>query len=172
MTYHHFLKTLDARGMFRIRPSLAQVRKVLHVLGDPQDKVPTILIAGTNGKGSVAASLESVLRASGYRTGLYTSPHLTDIRERIAIRGLAFHRGFAQIASQVLAAEKRAQCSLTYFELLTAIAFQSFALKKVQIAIIECGLGGQWDATNVVKKPLLSIITSVGLDHTEWLGHT
>jgi dihydrofolate synthase/folylpolyglutamate synthase len=158
--------------MFRIRPRLDHIRKVLHALGDPQNSYPVILIAGTNGKGSVAASLESVLRASGYRTGLYTSPHLTDIRERISLGGIPFHRGMARIASQVLEAEKRTGCSLTYFEYLTAIAFQSFAARTVQIAVIECGLGGQWDATNVVKKPLLSIITNVGLDHTEWLGKT
>ncbi len=172
MTYSEFLKNLKARGMFRIRPQLDHIRKVLRVLGDPQDAYPVVHIAGTNGKGSVGAALESVLRANAYRTGLYTSPHLIDIRERIAIAGSSFHRGFTSVAEEVLAAEKRARSTLTYFELLTAIAFQTFAVKKVDIAVVECGLGGLWDATNVVRKTILSIITSIGLDHTEWLGQS
>jgi len=102
----------------------------------------------------VAAALESVLRACGYRTGLYTSPHLLDLRERVQIAGIPFVHGFTHVADEVLRAEGRAKCPLTYFELLTAIAFQSFAFKKVDIAIIECGLGGLWDATNVLKAPL------------------
>src|SRR5262249_52305602 len=131
-----------------------------------------IHIAGTNGKGSVAAALESVLRESGYRTGLYTSPHLTDVRERVAVNGVPLVQGVTVIADQVLEAEKRTKCPLTYFEFLTAIAFQSFAAKKVDIALIECGLGGYWDATNVITAPLISIISSIGLDHTKWLGST
>src|SRR5882724_220148 len=123
--------------MFRIRPSLNVIRKVLRALGDPQNRYPTIHIAGTNGKGSVAATLESVLRANHYRTGLYTSPHLVDLRERVMIAGSPFHHGFIPVAEQVLRAEEHAKCSLTYFELLTAIAFQSFAVKKVDIAVIE-----------------------------------
>jgi dihydrofolate synthase/folylpolyglutamate synthase len=170
VTYRVFLRNLNARGMFRIRPGLGPVRKVLRILGNPQDEIPTIHIAGTNGKGSVAAALESVLTACGYRTGLYTSPHLIDLRERIRIAGLPFIHGLMPIVEDVLRAERRAKTSLTYFELLTAIAFQTFAAKKMEIAIIECGLGGLWDATNVIKTPHLSIITSVGLDHTEWLG--
>src|SRR5437879_6538475 len=87
MTYENFLKGLNARGMFRIRPNLDRIRKVMGALGNPEDRWPAIHIAGTNGKGSVAAALESALRAGGYRTGLYTSPHLLDLRERIQING-------------------------------------------------------------------------------------
>jgi dihydrofolate synthase/folylpolyglutamate synthase len=170
VTYAAFLKNLNARGMFRIRPDLTRIRKVLALLGNPQDQIPAIHIAGTNGKGSVAAALESVLRASGYRTGLYTSPHLIDLRERIKINGSPMVQGFTSIAQDIFQTEKRAHLSLTYFELLTAIAFQSFRVQGVDISIVECGLGGQWDATNVLAHPLLSIITSIGLDHTEWLG--
>jgi dihydrofolate synthase/folylpolyglutamate synthase len=170
MTYREFLTNLDSRGMFRIRPRLDRIKKVLRSLGNPQDLYPTIHIAGTNGKGSVAAALESVLRASGYQTGLYTSPHLLDLRERVKIDGIPLRRGYTQIADRVRQAENRAKCPLTYFELLTAIAFESFAARRVDIAIVECGLGGLWDATNVIKRPDLSIISSVGLDHTEWLG--
>src|SRR5258706_788107 len=170
MTYESFLKNLNARGMFRIHPSLNRIRKVFSVLTHPQDRLPDIHTAGTSGKGSVAAALESVMRASGYRTGLYTSPHLIDLRERIKIDGVPLIQGFSRIAEVVLRAEKRAKAPLTYFELLTAIAFQAFITKKVDIAIVECGLGGLWDATNVLKKPLVSISRSIGLDHTEWLG--
>src|SRR5438477_12683080 len=98
MTYEQFLQNLNARGMFRIHPSLNRVRKVLAVLGNPQDRISAIHIAGTNGKGSVAAALESVLRASGYRTGLYTSPHLIDVRERVKMNGASLFRGFTPIA--------------------------------------------------------------------------
>ena len=147
-----------------------RIRKVLHLLGDPQGQWPSIHIAGTNGKGSVAAGLESVLRACGYRTGLYTSPHLVDLRERVQVNGRPLVDGFMQAAEMVLKAEKRAATSLTYFEVVTAIAFYAFAKQKIEIGIIECGLGGLWDATNVLPQPLLSVITSVGLDHTEWLG--
>lgn len=170
MTYESFLRNLNARGLFRIRPNLDRVQKVLRALGNPQDQWPAIHIAGTNGKGSVAAALESALRASGYRTGLYTSPHLRDLRERIQIDGSPYVHGFSAVADDVLAAEKRARSPLTYFELLTAMAFRAFAKMNVDIGIVECGMGGLWDATNVLRSPLASVITSVGLDHTEWLG--
>src|SRR5690242_14399588 len=150
--------------MFRIRPGLGHIQKVLRVLGNPQNRYPSIHIAGTNGKGSVAAALESVLRASGYSTGMYTSPHLVDLCERVAIGGVPFVHGFTAVAEQVLRAETKAKTRLTYFELLTAIAFQAFAARKVNIAIVECGLGGFWDATNVIEHPLASVITSIGLD--------
>jgi dihydrofolate synthase/folylpolyglutamate synthase len=172
MTYRAFQKNLNRRGMFRIRPDLGRIRKVLATLGHPQNRWPSIHIAGTNGKGSVAAALESVLRAGGYRTGLYTSPHLMDLRERIQVNGAPVTEEFCSIAEDVLRAERRAQSSLTYFELLTAIAFQSFARLKVDIGIIECGMGGLWDATNVLREPVASLITSIGLDHAEWLGRT
>jgi dihydrofolate synthase/folylpolyglutamate synthase len=170
VTYSEFLKDLNARGMFRIRPDLNRIRRVLTALGQPQNHWPTIHIAGTNGKGSVAAALESVLRACGYRTGLYTSPHLLDLRERIQVNGRPVIDDFCSIADDVLQAEKRARAPLTYFELLTAIAFQCFARMKIDIGIVECGLGGLWDATNVLNQPLASLITSIGLDHVEWLG--
>jgi len=171
MTYDRFLEDLNARGMFRIHPSLDRVRKVLSVLGNPQEQYPCIHIAGTNGKGSVSAALESVLRANGYHTGLYTSPHLVDLRERVKIDGSPLIQGFTPLAEDVSRAERRAKTTLTYFEFLTVLAFQSFAKKKVDVAVLECGLGGLWDATNVIERSLVSIITSIGLDHTEWLGN-
>jgi len=156
--------------MFRIRPSLDRITRVLDALGNPQEQWPSLHMAGTNGKGSVAAALESVLRASGYRTGLYTSPHLVDLRERVRVDGEPVVDDFTAIAGDVLKAEKKARAPLTYFEFLTAIAFQAFARKKVDIGIIECGMGGLWDATNMLSHPLASLLTTVGLDHMEWLG--
>jgi dihydrofolate synthase / folylpolyglutamate synthase len=172
MTCEALLKHLNARGSFRIRPSLGAIRKVLAVLGDPQDQIPSVHIAGTNGKGSVAASTESILRTSGYRTGLYTSPHLVDLRERIRVDGLPVGQEFARGAEDIFSAERRVNVSLTHFEFLTALAFWIFVQRKVDVSIIECGMGGRWDATNVLKQPRVSVITSIGLDHTAWLGKT
>jgi dihydrofolate synthase/folylpolyglutamate synthase len=170
VTYSQFLKNLNARGMFRIRPGLDRVSRVLAALGSPQDSWPSLHIAGTNGKGSVAAGLECVLRACGYRTGLYTSPHLVDLRERIQINGEPANSEIGGLASDVIQAEKATKTRLTHFEFLTAVAFLAFARQKIEVGIVECGMGGLWDATNTMSHPLVSVITSVGLDHREWLG--
>lgn len=158
-----------------IKPGLEVITAVLEALGDPQRQLAVIHVAGTNGKGSVCAMLESVLRASGFKTGLYTSPHLVDFSERFRING-------EQISPEKLDAymdrlEKTADAveassglrGATFFEISTAIAFQYFADEGVQIAIIETGMGGRWDATNVVI-PLLSVITHIDIDHTNFLG--
>lgn len=173
MTHHAPILQLNRRGLFRIKPGLDRIRAVLKVLGDPQEKIHAVHIAGTNGKGSVAASLEAVLRASGYRTGLYTSPHLADVTERIQIAGRPISRAlFAALAEKVFQAETACRRRLTYFEFLTAIAFLAFARRKVGLAVVECGLGGLWDATNVIERPLAAILTSIGIDHAQWLGRT
>lgn len=166
------LKELDRRGVFRIRPGLDAIRRVLKVLGNPQDQIPCIHVAGTNGKGSVSASLADVLQEAGYSVGLYTSPHLIDVCERIQVNRIPIKRGFGSIYQNVVLAEKKAKTRLTHFEFLTAMAFCVFAREGVDVAVIECGLGGLWDATNVIASPLLSIITSIGLDHMQWLGKT
>jgi dihydrofolate synthase/folylpolyglutamate synthase len=173
MDYPALIERLSHRGLFHIKPGLERIRQVLQALGNPQERYPVIHIAGTNGKGSVAASLESILRQSGLKTALYTSPHLIDVRERIQINrqsiGIA---SFWETAQSVFEAERTAGCTLTYFEFLTAMAFESFSRAGVGVAVIEAGMGGRWDATNVTQKPQLAIITSVGLDHTQWLGKT
>ena len=138
--------------------------------GNPQNKFPSVHVAGTNGKGTTCQMMASVYETAGYKTGLYTSPHLINIRERFRVSGkeievsslLTFFRLFG---------ERVQQYNLTYFELTTAIAFWYFAEEEVDIAMIETGLGGRLDATNILT-PLLSIITSVGLDHTQILGGT
>ena len=162
---------------------LENIRRLLSFLCDPQDRFPSVLIAGTNGKGSVAAFCESVLRTQGYRTGLYTSPHLVRIQERIRVDGreilpeeLARLTGAVKEAvEQLLAGISRKGRRLklehhpTYFEMVTAMAFLHFAEQEVDIAILEVGLGGRLDATNLVD-PIVSVITPVSYDHQASLG--
>ncbi len=173
---------LHARsGQPRRKFSLDEVRTLLHALGDPHKAFRSVLIAGTNGKGSTAATLASILAAAGLRTGLYTSPHLERPNERIRLSSpeLAeiadgdFARLYFRVqdaAQQLLAAGQLPQHP-SYFEVLTALGFLYFAERHVDIAVLEVGLGGRLDATNVVD-PLLSIVTDIALDHMEWLGPT
>jgi dihydrofolate synthase/folylpolyglutamate synthase len=173
MDYADLMARLTRRGLFHIKPGLERVHRVLLALGDPQNALKTIHIAGTNGKGSVAAYLESMLRHSGLRTGLYTSPHLWDVRERIQInRKPISATKFWEVGQRVLNAESQTGVSLTYFEFLTVMAFLTFQQDRVEAAVIEAGMGGRWDATNVLAQPALTAITSIGLDHMKWLGRT
>jgi dihydrofolate synthase / folylpolyglutamate synthase len=165
-------------GHPRHKFSLDEIRILLEALGEPQKQFPSVLIAGTNGKGSTAATLASILTAAGMRTGLYTSPHLERANERIRMDGADIDDdGFARLFFQVLDAAHRLVESgslpqfPSYFEILTAQAFLYFAERKAEIAVLEVGLGGRLDATNVVD-PLISIVTDISLDHMEWLGET
>ena len=158
--------------------SLEEMRLLLAALGDPHRRFPAVLIAGTNGKGSTAATLASILTASGLRTGLYTSPHLARVNERIrldcveigddAFAGLYFR---VHDAAQQLVLDDRLPQLPSIFEILTAQALLYFAEAEVDIAVLEVGMGGRLDATNIVD-PLLSVITDISLDHMEWLGST
>ena len=157
---------------------LAHMRILAAALGDPQTTFPSILIAGTNGKGSTAATLSSILTTTGYRTALYTSPHLSRVNERIQIDGVPipdddFARLYVQVddTARRLVVESALPHPPSFFEVLTALAFLHFAEQKVDIAILEVGLGGRLDATNIVE-PLLSIITDISLDHQDYLGNT
>ena len=148
---------------------LGRTRRLMAALGNPQDAFPAIHIAGTNGKGSVAAFLASILRSAGYRTGLYTSPHLARVNERFQIDGrMISDRELARLVRRVRAAAGTLRP--TEFEFLTAVAFAWFRERRVEAAVIETGLGGRLDATNVIRRPLLTVITNVGRDHTDWLG--
>jgi len=151
---------------------LDRVALALQRLGDPQRRYPCLHIAGTNGKGSVAAMLDAVLGAAGYRVGLYTSPHLVEVGERIRVGGVALGRAaLVGLVDEVRAAAAGRGIDLTFFEFLTVMAFLYFARAGVQVAVVEVGLGGRLDATNVLD-PLVAAITTIGLDHTEWLGET
>jgi len=157
---------------------LAHMRVLLEALNHPERKFPGILIAGTNGKGSTAATLASILRASGLRTGLYTSPHLVRINERIRINGseisdddFALLHDVVDRTAERLAEEGELPWHPSFFEMLTAIAFEYFAQNRVEIAVLEVGMGGRLDATNVIE-PRVSVITDVALDHQKFLGDT
>jgi len=157
---------------------LAHMRVLLKALEHPERKFPSVLIAGTNGKGSTAATLASILQASGLRAGLYTSPHLVHINERIRINGIeipndkfALIHDLVERTAERLVEEGELPWHPSFFEMLTAIAFEHFATSKVEIAVLEVGMGGRLDATNVVE-PLLSVITDISLDHQKFLGNT
>jgi dihydrofolate synthase/folylpolyglutamate synthase len=158
--------------------SLRHVEELLNRMGNPQLAAKTVHIAGTKGKGSVAAMIGQVLNSSGYKTGLYTSPHLHNLRERINIDGsLISEAEFAAVMAEVKPfIESMKQDTtfrqLTYFEALTALTFAYFQKKQVAFQVLEVGLGGRLDATNVVTKPAVCIITSISLDHTQILGNT
>ena len=158
--------------------NLAYMRAILHEMGDPQRQFPSVLIAGTNGKGSTAATLASILRAAGHRTGLYTSPHLLRVNERISVNGEEIgEERFGEIHQRVEAVARRLVQAgelpwhPSFFEVLTAMAFDYFAAASVEIAVLEVGMGGRLDATNVVE-PVVSVITDIALDHQKFLGDT
>ena len=171
------VEALFKRTTQGIKPGLEVISDLLQVLENPHQRLAVVHVAGTNGKGSVCAMIESVLRASGFRTGLYTSPHLVDFPERFRIDGVPipgkklehYIQTLEKTADQV--AEATGKRPATFFEISTAIAFQYFADEAVDIAIVETGMGGRWDATNVVI-PLVSVITHIDIDHTNYLGDT
>ena len=162
--YASLLERSQAKGV-----GLAGLRVLLAKLGNPQKKMNSIHVAGTNGKGSVCALLARTLTCGGYRTGLFVSPHLISPTERIQIDGKCIgKKAFAAAVQKVLACETK---KLNFFEILTSAAFVYFAQQKVQYAVLETGLGGRKDPTNICV-PILSVITSIGLDHTQILGNT
>jgi dihydrofolate synthase / folylpolyglutamate synthase len=167
------LESLERIG---VKLGLRNIKTVLQALGNPHQVYPSILIAGTNAKGSVATMMESILRHHGYRTGSYTSPHLVNLRERIRFNGemisaADFEANLTSVLETIdeLTAAAKLENTPTYFETLTATAFLSFQAAKVDVAIVEVGLGGRFDATNVLDQKL-SIITSIDYDHEEFLG--
>jgi dihydrofolate synthase/folylpolyglutamate synthase len=167
----HSISSLFARTAHGIRPGLEVTAALLEKLGNPHKGLKCIHIAGTNGKGSVCAMIESVLRASGFKTGLYTSPHLFCFNERFRINGREIPDAVLEqlIADVETAAQSLTVRPATFFETATAMAFEYFKREKVDYAIIETGMGGRWDATNVIH-PVCSVITRIDIDHTEYLG--
>jgi dihydrofolate synthase / folylpolyglutamate synthase len=171
---------LAASERFGLRLGLDRMRRFLGEFDTPQDRYPTVHVGGTNGKGSVCTMVAEILRRQGYRTGLYTSPHLQRVNERILVDGLEIEddaldsllRRIAAVPRELAAApgdDEPSDEPLTYFEILTAAAFVHFAEAAVDVAVIEVGMGGRLDATNVIR-PVVSAITTIGLDHTELLG--
>ena len=163
---------LDSLQRLGIALGLTRVRTLLRALGNPHRAYASILVAGTNGKGSTAATLASILRASGKRTGLYTSPALVEQREHWRVDGAMIEPALLdECVATLQAAAERTGITPTYFEAITLLAFLAFAKAKCEIAVLEVGMGGRLDATNVVR-PLAAVITPIGLDHTEFLGNT
>ncbi len=169
-TYNHFLSRLNTLGLFHMDMTLARIRSAITPLVTALQTLSVLHIAGTNGKGSTSVFLEAVARARGLKTGLFTSPHFLDPRERLRINGKMLSKDkWLELANAT--ADFPVCDRLTYFELLTLIALTAFVQHKVDVAIIEAGLGGTWDATCVLEAQL-SILTPVGLDHEKILGST
>ncbi|MFB4301671.1 bifunctional folylpolyglutamate synthase/dihydrofolate synthase [Actinomadura sp. NTSP31] len=166
-----------SRGVeWDIDPTLDRIRDLVDVLGEPQRAYPVIHVAGTNGKSSTARLIESLLRERGLRTGLYTSPEMTTLRERIAIDGEPigeerFAEAFQDVLPYVQLIDGKHETRLSFFEVLTAMAFAAFADAPVDVAVVEVGMGGTWDATNVADGTV-AVVTPIGLDHTRYLGDT
>ena len=178
INYERFLSLPDAEEAFK----LDRMRALLRRLGDPQDRLPIVHVAGTKGKGSTAAMMAAVLAAAGYRTGLFTSPHLDRVEERIVVEGEPCSPAeFAALVEEVrpavealdseAASKNPTEFGPTYFEILTAAAFCHFVRRKVDVAVLEVGLGGRLDSTNVCT-PLVALIASISFDHVKQLGPT
>ena len=169
ISYEKAIEIITGRDNFYIDLGLDRIQQALKKLGNPQDDLKYIHVAGTNGKGSVCAMLESILRAAGYKTGLYTSPHIWEYTERIKICGQDISKeDFANYVELITSIG----IHLTEFEILTVMMFLYFKEQGVDVAIVEVGLGGRLDATNVIKENLCSVITQIDLDHTDRLGDT
>ena len=169
---------LDQAQLFGIKLGLDNMRAMLSSLGQPEKNFPSIHVAGTNGKGSVSAMLERIFRLNGFKTGLYTSPHLVEVRERIRLNGRMIpEKTFCHLLLDIKKREKKLKRtgevsgSLTFFEILTLCAFDYFNQEAVDLAVLEVGMGGRFDATNVVI-PEVSVITSISYDHQQYLGKT
>lgn len=155
------------------KPGLSRMKTMLAALGNPQDSFRCIHVAGTNGKGSVCAMLDSVLRAQGYRTGLFTSPYIREFRERMRVDGVPIDgEVLADITETVRPYAEALTEKPTVFELVTVIAFEYFRRSRVDVVVLEVGLGGRLDPTNVIQNPWLSVITGIDFDHTQQLGNT
>ncbi len=167
------LSYLSSLGLHTVKPGLDRIKGLMGALGNPHDRTAGIIVGGTNGKGSVASAISSVLSEAGCKTGLYTSPHLVSVTERIRINGARITESdLSEYINRVrFAGDKSPSGESSYFEALTAAAFLYFSDNGVDYSVLEVGMGGRWDATNVIK-PLVSVITNISKDHTEYLGVT
>ncbi len=173
MTYEEAMAYIGTLGMGKKEPGLENMKKLMAQLGDPQDSLRYVHVAGTNGKGSVCAMLSEILQASGYKTGLYTSPYIQRFNERIRINGKPIDDGaLAKLCEEVRAAAEKTGERFSEFEFDTAMGFLHFAREKCDMVVLETGLGGRLDPTNIIAPPECAVMTNIGLDHTEILGNT
>lgn len=169
--YRAAVDALFARTAGGVKPGLERTEALLEAVGSPHRRLRAFHVAGTNGKGSVCATLDYLLRAHGYRVGRYTSPHLVDFRERVLIDGLAI--GEEEVTAWLREHDALiARLGATFFEATTALAFDHFARQHVDVVVVETGVGGRLDSTNVLPHPVATVVTSIGLDHTDLLGTT
>lgn len=173
MNYAESIEYIHSISWCFCNPGLGRISELCDKLGDPQKKLKFIHVAGTNGKGSFCAMLDSVLRAAGYKTGLFTSPYIRFFNERICFDGKPItNEELAEITSLVRPIADSMEEKPTEFELITAIGLEYFRRKNCDIVILETGMGGRLDSTNIIDSPLLSVITGISLDHTSFLGDT
>ena len=173
MNYHQALAKIHSFDKFGTRLGLERVSALLSFLGNPQKQLRFVHVAGTNGKGSVSKMLACMLQERGDKVGLYTSPYVIDFRERMQINGeMIGKEELAALAKEVFAAVERMEETPTEFEIVTALGMLYFCRNACDVVVLEVGLGGIYDATNVIDTPLLSVITSISFDHTEYLGDT
>ena len=173
MTVQDAIDYINSKKTVETSPGLHRIRALMEALGNPQREYPCIHVAGTNGKGSACAITESILRSAGYRTGLDTSPHLLRFNERIQINGVPVSdERLAEAAQRVREAAEAMEEGPNWSEIITAVTFVVFALEKVDVAVLEVGLGGQFDPTNVIDTPAAAMIMNIGFDHMEYLGNT
>ena len=173
MTYDEAIEYIHGISWTFCKPGLERIKELCKRLGDPQDSLKFIHVAGTNGKGSFCSMTESVLRAAGYKTGLYTSPYIRFFNERMCVNGQPIANDeLAEITEYVRPFADAMADKPTEFELITAVAFEYFKRNGCDVVVLEAGMGGRLDSTNIIKTPLLSVITGIALDHVAFLGDT
>ncbi len=173
MDYSQTLNYIHSVSNFFCKPGLNRISQLCEKIGNPQNDLKYIHVAGTNGKGSFCAMLSSVIHTAGYTVGLYTSPFILEFNERISVNGKSISDAdLCLITEKVKNAADLMDDKPTEFEIITAVAFEYFKTKKCDIVVLECGLGGRYDATNIIKESVLSVITGVSIDHTSFLGNT
>lgn len=173
MTYEEAIEYIHGVSWTFCKPGLERISELCDKLGNPEKKLKFVHVVGTNGKGSFCSMLESVLRAAGYKTGLYTSPYIKEFNERMRVMGENIENEvLADITARVRPIADSMTDKPTEFELITAIAFQYFYESGCEVVVLEAGMGGRLDSTNVIRNPLLSVITGIALDHTDYLGDT
>ncbi len=173
MNYEEALQYIHSVNWTFCKPGLERIAKLCEALGNPQEHLRFIHVAGTNGKGSTCAMLENILRQAGYRTGLYTSPYIVSFNERMRVNGENIsNEMLAELTERIKPIADAMEDKPTEFELITALAFEYFYRSACDVVVLEVGLGGRLDSTNIIKTPLLSIITGIDFDHTGLLGNT
>ncbi len=173
MNYNEAITFIHSVSNYFCKPGLSRITALCNALGNPQNSLRFVHVAGTNGKGSFCAFLSSILRSAGYTVGTYTSPYILRFNERIAVNGEPISdTALAEICEEVKNACDGMEDKPTEFELITAIGFEYFKRQKCDIVVLECGLGGRLDATNIIKTPELSVITGIDFDHQNFLGNT